>query len=302
MRHCNTEGKGALRGKAPMRRIVMFGLYSLLLLVVGRNLLFLPRVEVGDKTQRVAHIKRRLETFLSKQKGVFSIYYKDLKTGQEFGINEHKVVTGASLNKLAIIAYLYHLAKDQKIDLEEKVVVQNDDIQDYGTGVLRYDGEGSAYTLKTLAQLALEKSDNTAAHILAVRLGVDAIQRYADELKMSSTNMVQNKTSAKDMGTLLSYMYTGNITDKALTAELLDFLKDTEYEDRLPRYLGRNAVIYHKTGDAVNMVHDVGIIDDGKESFILAVLSTDVVDEEETKVTIGKLAKLVYETGNTGSQ
>ena len=289
--------------------VIAFIIYSVALLFIGRNLYFLPEIRFGsNKTQAEDIRKNVLEKFLKGEKGSYSIYYKDLATGQEFGINENKVLTAGSLNKLLIVSYLYNLARDNKINLEDKITIQKKDIQDYGTGSLRYEGKGKPYALKTLTQLALEQSDNTAAYVLSIKLGEDKIQEYGNKLGLSSTSMANNKTTARDMGKILELIFLKKITTESLTAELLDFMKDTDFEDRLVRDIPSSVAVYHKASDATNMVHDAGIVDptslgelrgasDG-DPFILAVLTSDIKDEEEAKKTIGKIAKFVYDRGN----
>lgn len=278
--------------------IIAFVIYSVILLFVGRQLPFIPQIKFDSEIRAEDIRKNVLEKFLKEESGSYSIYYKDLKNGQEFGINENKVLTGASLNKLVIISYLYNLARDNTINLEDKITILEKDIQNYGTGSLRYEGAGKPYSLKALTQLALEQSDNTAAHVLSLRLGEDKIEAYGKRLGLSSTDMRNNKTTAHDMGKILELIYTKKITSGALTAELLDFMKDTDFEDRLVREIPNSVNVYHKAADATNMVHDVGIIDDGKDPFILAVLTSDIKDEEEAKKTIGKIAKFIYDRGN----
>lgn len=280
-----------------MKRLLYFVLYSFLLLVIGRNVSYLP--DFSQQSRATEQLSTRLLPAMSKilsvQSGNYSLFYKDIRTGEEFGINENRIATGASVNKLVIVTYLYHLAKTKRVNLEERVVIQKADIQDYGTGSIRYQKYGQAYTLKTLAQLSLEQSDNTAAHVLALKLGKNKIQQFADLLGLSATHMEDNKTTAKDMGMLLYLLYTQKLTSSILTRELLDFMKHTQFEDRLPKNLPSSISVYHKTGDGVGFVHDVGIIDDGKEPFILSILSSDVVKEDIAKQTIGALAKTAYE-------
>lgn len=275
--------------------IIAFVIYSILLLFIGRNLSFLPTLDFRGDEQKAGDLRKNvIEKFLKEEHGTYSIYYKDLKTGQEFGINENKILTAGSLNKLLIISYLYKQAADNKINLEDKIVIQKNDIQDYGTGSIRYGGAGKAYSLKQLTMLSLEQSDNTAAHVLSIRLGEDKVQEYGKRLGLVSTNMRDNKTTARDMGKILELIYTEKITSKPLTREMLDFMKDTDFEDRLVRDIPKSISVYHKAADAVGMVHDVGIIDNGESPFILAILTTDITNDEEAKKNIGKLAKFVY--------
>lgn len=279
--------------------IIAFIVYSIALLFIGRNLSFLPTLDIRSDEQKARDLRKNvIGKFLKDEPGTYSVYYKNLKTGQKFGIDENKVVTGASLNKVLMISYLYNLAGKGKINLEDKITIQKKDVQDYGTGSIRYGGEGKTYSIKQLAKLALEQSDNTAAYVLNIRLEEDKIQKYGESLEMSATNMAENKTSAHEMGNLLELIYSKKITSDALTLEFLDFMKDTDFEDRLARDIPKSVAIYHKAADTTNMVHDVGIIVRGKNPFILAILTTDIVNEEEAKKNIGKLAKFIYDKGN----
>jgi beta-lactamase class A len=154
-----------------MRKTFIFLFYSFFLLILGRNLLFIPVVSIGGTTKAkdTEAIRQDVVDLLKDKKGEFNVCYTDLITEDSFGIHPDTVLTGASMNKLPVVGYLYFLAGKKEIDLQETVVIQKSDIQDYGTGVIRYEEPGKTYTLQYLAQLALQKSDNTAAHVLNIR-------------------------------------------------------------------------------------------------------------------------------------
>lgn len=279
-----------------MRNILIFIFYSLALIIIGRQLTFLPiinpKIPVTGKDVEV--IREDVAQFIKTQKGQYSIYYEDLISGERFGIQENTVLTAASLNKLGIVGYLYSQASKKEIDLEEKIIIQKEDLQVYGTGSLRYEEPGSAYTLKYLAQLALQKSDNTAAHVLNIRLGEKNIQYYVTALGMGATDQASNETSARNVGYFFEQLYKNKITSPDLTQELLGYMKDSDIEDRIPKYLPKTLAIYHKTGNAIGLMHDGGIIDDNKNPFILVVMAQNSVDEAATKDIIGKIASIVY--------
>lgn len=259
---------------------------------------FLPKFSLPNEARAkdIETIRSETIELLKKESGQYSIYYENLLTGESFGIQENNVLTAASLNKLAIVGYLYSLAGKREINLEDKIVIQKEDIQDYGTGSLRYKKPGEPYTLKYLTQIALKQSDNTAAHVLTIRLGEDNVQEYARQMGLIATDMVNNETSARDIGRLLKIIYTKRVTTPSLTQELLGFMKDTDFEDRIPRLLPKNVSTFHKIGDAVTLVHDGAIIDDGKSPFVLVIMGNNLKDEERAKETIGKVAKFIYES------
>lgn len=274
-------------------------IYFLLLIVsllIGRNLEFLPKFSFSNSSNANS-IKKEIKELIEGRKGNYSVYFSDLNSkDMSFGINENTLYTAASLNKLPIVAVLYQLAKKEKINLDEKITVQQADIQDYGSGSIRYEEGKSVYSLKTLAKLSLEESDNTAAHILANKIGMNNVQKIIDSWGLKQTDMMNNKTSAFDIFTLFKKIYQEEVTTPAFTKEILDFLKDTYIEDRLPNLLPKNTIVYHKTGDSVGRMHDAGIIKNKDTVFFLGVLTSDIGDnEKETQETISQIAKKVFD-------
>jgi len=281
-----------------MRKLFTIVVFTVVILLVGRNLTFIPRFTLfsNPKNETLA-LKNQIKELIGKQKGNYSVYFSDLdNTNLSFGLNEHEVYTAASINKLPIVAVLYYLAEKNKLDLNEKVTVQKDDVQNYGAGTIRYQKPGRVYSFKTLAKLSLQKSDNTAAHIIATKIGMEKVQKTIEGFGLTQTDMANNQTSLFDMYILLKKIYKGEVTNPSLTYELLDFLKDTDIEDRIPKLLPKSAIVYHKTGDAVGSIHDVGIVKQDDTAFFVGVMTTDVGNQEkETKNTIAKIAKKIFD-------
>ena len=278
-----------------MRKFLTIVAYTLVILLIGRNLSFLPRFTVMSNPDNAgSEIKRETETIIKDEKGNYGIYFTDLTTGQTFGINERELFTGASINKVPIVAVLYHMAHIGRVNLDEQITLQERDIQNYGTGSLRYQKPGTTYSLKTLAKLALKQSDNTAAYILSEKIGRDTIQSTIDSWELTQTDMEENLTTPYDMYLLFRKIYTHEIASPARSQELLSFMRDTDIEDRLPLLLPEGIDVYHKTGDAVGGLHDVGIIMHDDRPFFLGVFTSDIGDtEEQTKRTIAEIAQNV---------
>ncbi len=91
---------------------------------------------------------------------------------------------------------------------------------------------------------------------------------------------------------LFKKIYTNKITSPGKTEELLGFMSDTDIEDRIPEQLPTSARVYHKTGDAVGSLHDVGIIVYEDKPYFLAVMTSDIGNAETaTRGTISEIAK-----------
>lgn len=226
----------------------------------------------------------------------YSVFVVDYNSDFSAGINDAVIFTGASIDKLPILVALYTQAQAKKIDLDENITLQQEDIQDYGTGTIRADPPGTTYSVKTLARLMMQKSDNTAAYIIGNHIvGIDTIQALATSWGMDQTDIANNKTSNKDIARLFRKLYEGKIVNGALTQEIFSFLKDSDFEDRIPALLPRDAVVYHKTGNGTGGIHDAGIIILGKTKYYLGIFTADVVDDQEAIALEAKVSKAVFD-------
>jgi len=257
--------------------------------------LFTPSPLPTIKIVRNQPLLPQIESIISKKGGTFSVYIVELSTGKEYAINKEMVVDAASVNKIPILASLYHLVDKEEIDLNRIIVPQEKDIQNYGTGSIQYDKPGTPYSIKTLARLMMEKSDNTAAYLLAsVIVGIDEVQKLVESWGMAQTDMISNKTSVKDIFIITEKMYQGEITSPELTREMIDFMDDSDFEDRIPKGVPSTITVYHKTGDEVRTVHDAGIVVLPDRPYFLGVMTTDITSEEETKEQIARISKIVF--------
>lgn len=240
----------------------------------------------------------KIKSLTEKKQGFFSVYIYDITNNSGVGINETTILTAASVNKLPILAALYYENEAGTLDLDRRITLQAKDIQDFGTGTLRYQGPGGLYSLKTLAQLLIEKSDNTAAYVLTQIIGESRIQELVEKWDLRQTDIKNNKTSNKDMALLLTKMYTEQIVGHALTTEMIGFLDDSDFENRLPKLLPETIDVYHKIGNEVGYIHDVGIIALRDKPYFLGVMTNDILDVEETEQTIAEISKLVFDYMN----
>jgi len=251
---------------------------------------------IFSKKKSPENLRAKIQKTVNNRWKNYSVYVKDFNSDFTMGINETIIYTAASVNKVPIIAALYSLAGKGDIDLDERVTIQAGDIQDFGTGSIRYDPPGSVYSIKTLAKLAAQQSDNTAAYVLSTyTVGFDTIQSLINQWGLTQTDMLNNKTSNRDMAFLFEKMYKGGITNTASTQEMLAFFKDTDFEDRLPALLPDSASVYHKIGNEVAIMHDAGVVTDGKTTYYIGVFTSDITNEEEATKIIAEISKVTYD-------
>ncbi|MBU2544502.1 class A beta-lactamase-related serine hydrolase, partial [Patescibacteria group bacterium] len=290
------------RPKRSWRKIFFLALFALLVITVVRRpepaVLSPVPEDTGENRSIIRYLfpphkkdpedlQRDVQNIVDNAWPNYSVLVKDMASDFSMGINENIIYMAASVNKIPILTSLYYLAQKEDVDLDEMITLQPADIQDYGTGSIRYSAPGTTYSIKTLAKLMIQQSDNTAAYILANHVvGISIMQSLMNDWGLTQTDIVSNKTSNRDMAILLEKLYKGGITGTALTQEALAFLKDTDFENRLPALLPKGATVYHKIGTEVRIIHDVGIVKDGDTAYYIGVLTADVLDEEGAEALI----------------
>lgn len=280
------------------RRLGVLLVVAIFFTILGRHMTFLPTINLSMNTKE-EDLKSEVEKLIENKKGSYSVYYKNLDNGNSFGISENQINKGASVNKVPIIAALYQLEDAEKINIDERVTIQEADVQDYGTGSIRYQEMPQTYSLRNLAKLALKQSDNTAAHVIELKIGEENVQKLVDNWGLKQTNMVENQTTVVDMAIIFEKIFKNEVTTEANTKEFLSFMTETEFEDRLTKELSPNAKAYHKTGDDEGYSHDVGIIVTPEATYFLGIMTSDIGgSEEETKKTMSEISKLIYNSLN----
>lgn len=258
-----------------------------------------PLLAFLSKKKSPSELLDKIDAVVDENIKNYSVLVDSLTEPFTAGSGENEIYIAASVNKIPILAALYYYAQKGDIDLDEVITLQASDIQDYGTGSIRYEQPGATYSIKTLAKLMIKQSDNTAAYILANQvIGFDKLQSIVDQWGLTQTDMTENKTSNKDVALLFRKIYENKITNKAQTEEMLSFFKNTDFETRLPALLPEGVTVYHKIGSEVRNVHDVGIVTFGNVAYYIGIFTNDVTDDAQAEKTIATISKVVYEYMN----
>jgi beta-lactamase class A len=260
----------------------------------------LPFATFSDEPRTPSELSLAIRKKLQEEQGIYSIRYEDFTSKNAFGINDEMVVTAASVIKIPVLAALYQLAEQKEVDLDEQVTIPEKDMQRWGTGVIRYENAGVTYTIRELAELMIEKSDNTAVYVLANHvIGLPRLQEIINMWGLSNTNYEKNLTSNKDINKLMKAMYFGELVhDTKLKDEMIGCMDDSDFEERLPKLLPDYIDVYHKIGNEVRITHDVGIIDVPGKPYYLGILGKDIPDHERSTQVIAEISEMVFKYQN----
>jgi beta-lactamase class A len=251
-----------------------------------------PRIWVDP--QYVSRYQDQIDRYVAGLAGSYSVAVLDVATGASLTVAPDTPLRAASVNKLELVVSLYRRANAGSVSLDATTVVSADEIQRYGTGVIQLGGGGQTFTYRDLARLAIEESDNTAAYVLEQRLGVDSVEAELQSWGLTRTSMADNTTTAGDVALLLSKLAHGELLPRASTTEILNFMENTAWTDRLQSGVPGTVPVAHKIGTDIDVYNDAAIISPDSRPYVVVVLSSGA-DENSALLAMTQVSRLVYQ-------
>lgn len=261
------------------------------LIYVGQTL----EVPVPEKRPDFSPLRQQMLDYLATQPAEYKVYFKDLLSGQSFGLGEYDWMVAASITKVPTVLYLNSLAAAGKIDWQEKVAFQEQDRQG-GAGILQnFVKPGDKFSLRVLANLSITISDNIAHRMLLRRLGRENVAAFMRSLGGQTVYPNgQNITTARDMAAYMEGVLDFYRRSPELGRRLLDDMANPIYHVGLPGELPDNVTVAHKEGDVSGVSNDFGVVY-GSRPFLFVVLSKGQADPEAGFQYIAHLTKLAYD-------
>jgi beta-lactamase class A len=211
----------------------------------------------------------------------YGVVVLDPSTDESVKMDADATFLAASLNKLPVLMALYRSAAGGEVDLDDRITMQASDVQAYGTGVLYTRPVGHTLTLRECANLLIKESDNTAWKMLDRYLGRDYIRAELYRVGARSTEYwIPNTTTPNEVLLMLKKISDPSYTTPALSAEMLEIMTNTSFEDRLPQPLPEGTRVSHKIGSYGTTFSDAGLVfpegsRDTKDAYFIIVMASD---------------------------
>jgi beta-lactamase class A len=224
----------------------------------------------------------------------------DPYSGETAPLNADHRFVAASLSKLYALLMLYRAASRGELSLDDEITMRRSDVWAEGTGVLYKYPVGHTLTLRECAEFMIKESDNTAELMLNRYLGEETIEAELDRIGATSTEYwTPNTTTPNDVLLVLKAIADPSYTTPELSAEMLDVMTDTSFEDRLPQPLPEGARVAHKIGSYESTFSDAGIVfperrgSTNQEYYI--VIFSEGAPEGEARETIQDISLEAYQ-------
>jgi putative cell wall-binding protein/beta-lactamase class A len=236
------------------------------------------------------NLKQAISAKIGVNSARVGVAFADLTTDAKFSLNGSKIFLAASTAKLPIVMVLYDLIKEGRLREDQLVTYKASDYQG-GTGVLQYSDLSKPLSYSTLAQDALVYSDNIAIRMIKF----NACSKEEMEARLLAKighplyNGEDNVLSADDARSLLKQLYTGAEKGNIYYQQIVEWLKNTIFHDRLDLNID-HSIVAHKIGNYQDCTNDIGIFYTAKP-YILTVYTSGLTCPNSM---ISGLSDIVY--------
>jgi beta-lactamase class A len=257
------------------------------------------RVKTELTEEKAEPLRSELGQIAQAYPATYGVVVLDPSSGERVAMDADRRFLAASLNKLPVLMTLYRAAASGAVDLDDKISMQASDVQAYGTGVLYTYPVGHTITLRKCARLLIKESDNTAWKMLDRYLGRDYIRAELYRVGVRSTEYwFPNTTTPDDVLLVLEKISDPSYTNPDLSAEMLDIMTNTSFEDRLPQPLPEGTRVSHKIGYYGTTFADAGVVfpegaRDVRDAYLMVVIASDT-SELASRVAIQEMSLATY--------
>jgi beta-lactamase class A len=243
------------------------------------------------RVRAMEELDERLRSISQAHAGTHGMVVFDPYSGESASLNADRRFVAASLSKLYALLTLYGAASRGELSLEDDVTMRSSDVWAEGTGVLYRYPVGTTMTLRECARFLIKESDNTAEVMLNRYLGEKEIEAELRRIGARSTSYwIPNTTTPNDILLVLKAIADPSYTSPELSAEMLDIMTGTAFEDRLPRALPDGTRVAHKIGSYESTFSDAGKVfpegTDGADQGYYVVVFSEGATEAEARETI----------------
>lgn len=253
----------------------------------------------------LADLQLQLALASAHAPGHVAVEIKDLTTGAMSAVNPDANMPAASTIKIPVMVEVFRQISVGKFDLNRAVTLMASD-RDWGWGDLADARIGTRYPVSKLLTLMITESDNTATNMLIRLVGRWNINHEMGALGLTNTRVGDYirsdgdiralRTSPADMVSLLESMAHDQLIDSWSSREMISILSGQHHNGLLPVPLPKGLQIAHKTGSLHDTLNDVGIVYLESTPYIIAVLTTHLVDLDAGARFIQGVSKMAYTT------
>lgn len=241
----------------------------------------------------------KLNDYVSGIKDQFGVYFEYLPSGVSIGMNEKDEFILVSLLKVPVVMAVYKNIEQGTTNPNDMLTITQAD-QDSKFGDLYKEPLGTKISVQDAIRLTLTQSDNTAKNLLGHTLSNADIVDVFDYLDIPKDTQGQNLVvSPKNYSSILRSLYLSSYLQKEHSNEILNYLTQSNFNDKLIAGIPSSVKVAHKIGvydpntNDMPVFTDCGIVYAIKRPYILCMMTKS--KEENARVYMSTISKMIYD-------
>lgn len=252
-----------------------------------------------------------LEDFISSKKSVgeiteASIYFRDLRSGPVFGVNEFEDFAPASLLKLPFALVYLNEAEEFGDDVLNRELMFTGSAGAFKQNFVSVSPlkENTLYSIEELLHRMISYSDNDAYQLLFEHLystgRKDIIRNtYLEFGILAPKDSYDQVVSVRRYASLFRGLFNVSLVNHEMSEKVLSWLAMSEFKLALAAGIPQNVQIAHKFGErtltqGLRQLHDCGIVYYPDNPYLLCVM-TEGKSFEDLVQFISRVSQIVYE-------
>ena len=230
-------------------------------------------------------LTRRVNSYSSK----WSVYLKDLTTGNVISINE-RAQESASLIKLYVMGAVMQEIQNGNLEMNDTTKHLLDEM------ITVSDNSATNELVRYLNKDHDHKKGMKKVNAFIKAQGFEYTHEYngLEDTSLWYDTDTKNTTSAKDCGRLLERIYRGEFISHLASRQMEELLLNQQVTYKIPSTIPSESRVANKTGETSDCENDVAIVYTPKGDYILCSMSCEVSSKSSAVDSLQEMSSLIY--------
>lgn len=230
-------------------------------------------------------LTRRVNSYSSK----WSVYLKDLTTGNVISINE-RAQESASLIKLYVMGAVMQEIQNGNLELNDTIRHLLDEM------ITVSDNSATNELVRYLNKDHDHKKGMKKVNAFIKAQGFEYTHEYngLEDTSLWYAADTKNTTSAKDCGRLLERIYRGEFVSHLASRQMEELLLNQQVTYKIPSTIPSESRVANKTGETSDCENDAAIVYTPKGDYILCIMSCEVSSKSSAVDSLQEMSRLIY--------
>lgn len=230
-------------------------------------------------------LTRRINSYSSK----WSVYLKDLTTGNVISINE-RAQESASLIKLYVMGAVMQEIQNGNLEMNDTTKHLLDEM------ITVSDNSATNELVRYLNKDHDHKKGMKKVNAFIKAQGFEYTHEYngLEDTSLWYDTDTKNTTSAKDCGRLLERIYRGEFVSHLASRQMEELLLNQQVTYKIPSTIPSESRVANKTGETSDCENDAAIVYTPKGDYILCIMSCEVSSKSSAVDSLQEISSLIY--------